>query len=206
MPLKHLVISGWRYPRNVADISVLAGMPLTHLGVHVRPYFEPELQLLKSLPLERHPIDFNISIDQFWQEFNDERRAEAAFIASLEKLPVNERASAVEEKLGKPAGYNYVVNKGAVTEVSYDPYYNESLSLWPLRAFLNLKKLTLSNSERFNRIDLSPLIDLPIEELHCGGSVEYNVPVIRKMSTLKSINGQPISSPQNFDFHKAAAE
>ncbi|HBN76591.1 MAG TPA: hypothetical protein DD473_12395 [Planctomycetaceae bacterium] len=206
MPLKHLVISGWRYPRIVADISVMAGMPLTHLGVHVRPYFEPELQLLKSLPLERHPLDFNISIDQFWQEFNDERRAEAAFIASLAKLPVNERASAVEEKLGKPEGFNYVVNKGAVTEVTYNPYFNESLSLWPLRAFLKLKKLTLSNSERFNRIDLSPLIDLPIEELHCGGSVEYNVPVIRQMSTLKSINGQPISSPQNFDFHKADAE
>ena len=104
----------------------------------------------------------------------------------------------VIEKIKAPdVNCELVQSDGKITEASINGFGNHRFTeLWPLIALKDLKVIKLSGLA--SRTDLGPLLKLQIEELtidrehpDASGFIEYNLPVIQSLPSLKMINGKP---------------
>ena len=214
MPLEELLIYNYRNGTNfkengsrVADLSPVKGMPLKRFATNFRTYYQPDIDLVKSLPLETlgytHGMD--PSVEAYWERFEAARAAEAMLVERLLELPAAERVEAVIQEMNKtlpsqePYRIEAVFQDGKVTEITYHPYQREENSLYLLQAFPHLRKLKLKLlGSMTGEMDLSPIMQLRIEELEIDHEklerdylVDYNLPVLRDMQHLKKLNGKP---------------
>jgi len=119
-------------------------------------------------------------------------------------LPPSEQVEAVTAKLNELNGVGVVSLrvqpfKNAVEEVVlvlHDNLY-QSLDITPLMAFTQLKKLKIFGGLPYR--DISCLQFLPLEELQCNDRILFkNLASLKKMETLKRVNGQPAKEYLDF--------
>jgi len=194
MPLEELQMKRWisgylLRGRRAADISPLRGLPLKRLDIRPRAYYQPDQELLESLPLEYKPDDPENPLRQIAEI----KKQEAELLKSVASLSPEERLKVVIEPFPPKQHIQFkpTITDGAITELTMPLQSGYDHHMWRLRAFPRLKKLTLKTHADPRYVDLSPLIDLPIEELHCDVLLEYNLPVLKAMPGLKKINGRP---------------
>jgi hypothetical protein len=197
MPLEAVYFGGFR----PADLSLLAGMKLKHFAARpYRTHYEPDEKMLRAMPLET--INGQPAA-QFWAAQDAAKKALQEFVAATAKLTPEEAAGAVKEAFkkedlelggGKLALLDSRIADGAVIEAKV-LIHIDSLGrapLAPLKAFSNLKKLTIVPHSHDSWTDLSPVLHLPIEEIVCNpGMIAGNTIILRQMPMLKTINGKP---------------
>jgi hypothetical protein len=163
--------------------------------VHLRLFHDDDETLLRSLPLKFISPDIEKTSKEFWSEFEAQRQAAEQFAQEAAMLPAEEQVTAVEARLRElnelglgPLGRT--VEENAVTAAAL-VLTDKTRDVTPLRAFTNLKKLTLAGGPIW--LDISAVNSLPLEELTCREEIIFrNAPVLRGIPTLKTINDQPI--------------
>jgi serine/threonine protein kinase len=185
-PLKGLPLEVLKVGK-IGDISALKGLPLNVLEYHFRLHFEPDEKLLRSLPLEW--IN-GAPVAEFWKDVEKRRKADEEVIAWMAKVPVEAEAlkKAIWDKVGQYPPVKIV--DGALVESGVNDGNGARDCLAAFVAFPKLRKLTLNIGPGV--CDYSPLLKLPLlEELECQpAAVAYNLPVLRLMPKLKTINGK----------------
>jgi Leucine-rich repeat (LRR) protein len=198
LPLTHLNCD----ETSVSDYSPLSGMPLTELGMTPRIFHQADEDLLRSF-MSLTKVNY-VPMDEFWQSVTRRRQETEEFVAAAKDLGPQEQALAVIEQLrkvhaGAPEGWLAASSRvidGDSVELSIQVNQGNLIDLRPLRALSRLKVLRVSGYLPLLR-DLSPLNSLPLEELEVTDpvlgplSLQANLPVLRAMHSLKSINGRP---------------
>jgi serine/threonine protein kinase len=150
-----------------------------------------------------------------------------AFIQTVARLPVQDQVKRVTEKLRE---LNPLFDPGQVRTrienervLEFTSSTQKLLDLWPVRAFPYLRKLDLSdpqvpgmladvsclkgariqelNLRNTRVVDLSPLKDMPLQNLDFDRSAATDFAVLKAIRTLKTINDQPAA-----DFFKSQKE
>ncbi|MFO0879484.1 MAG: protein kinase [Gemmataceae bacterium] len=181
MPLEELGVG------RVSDLSVLAGMPLKKLDFHFRLYFEPDEKVLRALPLER--INGK-KVDEFWRDVEKQRKADAAMVAELSKVKMEE--ATLKKMLGAKVGrkeFHVTIENGMLVEAGFDDGDRPTDCYAPFQAFPTLRKLSVT----IGPSNFSPLMKLPnLAEINCPPeSVRFNRVVLQRMPKLRTINGKP---------------
>jgi hypothetical protein len=176
-----------------ADYSPLAGMKLKYFaGGRFRTHYEPEEKMFRAMPLE---TIHGMPAAEFWKLYDAEKKALEEFVSATAKLTPDKAAEAVKEAFKKHPpvlGTETRIEDGAVVDFKVHFNAGESEPFGLLRAFPKLKKITIgSNTSRWS--DLSPVMNLPIEEIECTviEMILGNAIILRQMPTLKTINGKP---------------
>ena len=200
---------------NVSSVAPLAGQPLKSLSLATRV---ASLKPLKDLPLES--LEYNVCLyrasdeavvrslalkkinqvepSQFWAEIEKRKKEHEEFFTAVGKLPIDQQMVRVIEKIKRrDVDCELVQTAGAITEASISGLGNHRFTeLWPLIALKDLKAIKLSGLAPLT--DLGPLLKLQIEELtierehpDANDFIEYNLPVIQSLPSLKMINGKP---------------
>jgi hypothetical protein len=176
MPLTRLNISrAWLTPE-------LATLPLKELELEFRLHFEPDEKVLRGLKLEK--INGMAPAD-FWKDVEKRRKADAEKVAAIAKMPLEpkELEKALWDECGQYPKVKIV--DGAVIEASAG---HSGKGVVAFTAFPKLRKVSTGTGG-----DYSPLLKLPLlEELEClPQEVSLNLPALRLMPKLKTINGKP---------------
>ncbi len=196
MPLRELYCYGSR----VADLSPLKGMPLKFLVIDALLYCPENDAVLKSLPLDVLRVsDYGkmSSVAEYLKKLTERRKAAEEFATSVAELPVEKQIKAVRNRLQEfnphsQSTFEAPAGNSPVTEASL-VFTKYGANLTPLMALPQLKKLTITGGHIST--DLSPLIFLALEELTCPDDMaRKNAPVLRKIKTLKTINGRPAAA------------
>jgi hypothetical protein len=185
---------------GVSELSPLEGLPLDHLGMNLRLYHADDARLIRALGLKTFNHFSFIGVprqgpplDEAWRQIELRRQAADQFAAETAKLPTAEQAAAVEAKLsklnkGKIGALGRAIEEEAVVRVHLVLQPTTS-DVTPLRAFADLKQLSLTGGPRW--LDISAINSLPLEELTCSEEIAFrNAPVLSQMATLVTINGQ----------------
>jgi hypothetical protein len=134
---------------------------------------------------------------KFWAAYDADRKAVEEFVTATAELAPAEAVAAVNEALKKKgrALADSRIEDGAVVEVKVSPTLSGKVELnplGPLKAFPQLKKITIADNVRVYWPNLAPLMKLPIEEIVCTPeALTGNTIILRQMPTLKTINGKP---------------
>jgi hypothetical protein len=200
MKLNHLEF--WGSP--VADITPLEGMPLTTLDIGranldpvlatiplkeltlvLRLYSESEEKILRGLKLEK--IN-GMAPAEFWKEIEKRRKSDQDRIAEMAKVPLD--SASLQKALWICGQYPKVkIEDGAVVEASAG--HSNGATDNPFAVFLafpKLRKLRLESGGDYSALPKLPLL----EELECPPQeVQFNLPILRAMPQLKTINHQP---------------
>ena len=170
-------------------------MKLKDLRVNgrLRTHYEPDEKMFRAMPLET--INGMPAAD-FWKAREAERKALQEFVDATAKLTPEKAVEAVKEAVKKNGAEltESRIENGAAVEVKLVYNFKASDPLAPLKAFFKLKKITVLPSLDFQDgwDDLSPLMNLPIEEMVLSpGMIAGNTIILRQMPTLKTINGKP---------------
>lgn len=184
--LKTLDLSGI----PVFDLSFLKGSKIEHLSLHVRPYFELDEVLLKSLSLKTLN---GLVPAEFWRKIAQQKQADEALIAELATTRREKLHEALRNQLRKSGNEPQVQlvhdETGEVVEVVLAGIADGTNILVSLRAFPKLRKLTLKDANQ-RAIDMAPLVKLPLEEVTIGNLASLNSSVLSLIPTLKVINGK----------------
>lgn len=186
MPLEELTVNfGGHDTLIVSDLTPLAKLKLKSLKCYVRPYFEPDLKLLES-----------VAGPDFVKPAAERRKADDEWLANNAAALKGKNKDEITAifRTGGLCAFSPVTHvvhdKGEVVEITFADLQAENMA--PLRAFPKLRKLSVENRHfRERNVDLSPLLSLPLEELNIGEAVTFNLPVLRLMPKLKTINGKP---------------
>ena len=181
-------------------------MPLRKLFCDVRLFNEDDQALIRSLPLTylNGTLTAPAPVSETLAAHAERRRAALEFVEAIAKLPPSEQVEAVTAKLNELNGVGVVSLrvqpfKNAVEEVVlvlHDNLY-QSLDITPLMAFTQLKKLKIFGGLPYR--DISCLQFLPLEELQCNDRILFkNLASLKKMETLKRVNGQPAKEYLDF--------
>jgi serine/threonine protein kinase len=191
MPLESLQLGG-----RCADYSPLAGMKLKHFAIHhgdnrFHTYYEPEEKMFRAMPLE---TIHDMPAAEFWKAYDAEKKAIEEFVSATAKLTPEKAAEAVKEAVKKHPpviSTETRIEDGAVVEFKVHFNAGESEPFALLRAFPKLKKITIqSNTASWS--DLSPVMNLPIEEIECNPEmIPGNAMILARMPKLQTINGKP---------------
>jgi len=192
MPLKQL----WAYGIRVSDFSPLLGTPIDDLRFHRLLFCSSEEQVIRSLPVKNlgsNHDDWNPAAG-FWKELDEQRAMAEKFTTETRLLPVDEQLARVEARLrelNNTEEINVSINRsGDLIESAVVQLTSSTTKITPIRAFQNLKKLTIKDGARF--LDISPINNLPIEELICRqDQAMRNRLMLAEIGSLKTINGQP---------------
>jgi len=185
------------YGTRVSDLSPLAGMPLRVLYYDVRLFDEDERSVIASLPLTRlnGPIDAAVPVAEALKELGARRQAALTFAEATAKLPPGERIESVIAKLEEQNGPDAARLGGwPQGDANADAWLvlkgSTPVDITPLMALTQLKRLDIIGG-RSNQ-DISCLKFLELEELNCDDWILFkNVAVLKKMRTLKRVNGYP---------------
>ena len=93
--LTTLHIHGFQLP----DISFIKSMPLIDVSLDFRPYFEPDEQLLRSLPLTT--IN-GLPAAKYWENLARQKQSDAEFAEATSKLAPAKVVEAVIARVSKP--------------------------------------------------------------------------------------------------------
>ncbi|MCG6157011.1 serine/threonine-protein kinase [Rubinisphaera margarita] len=198
---------------RVRDLAALGEATITQL--HCSGLDLIDLQPLKSLSLKELTIDLPFhdpaaeelvrdlsvrtinsrSAGEFWEQRRERREELQQFSRSLESLAAADQISALRTKLDE---YNDPEKTTLQFSQTDDKVRGLTLSLTeqtrdltPLVAMTTLEQLTLPGAPA--RLDLSPLVSLPLRELTCPPELAKNSrETIRRIATLKTVNGTPI--------------
>ena len=194
LPLKSLSLTA-KYGPHIASLKPLKDLPLESLEFNASLYRTGDQAVVRNLPLKK--IN-RVEPSQFWAEIEKRKKEHEEFFAAVGKLPIDQQMTRVIEKIKAPdVNCELVQSDGKITEASINGFGNHRFTeLWPLIALKDLKVIKLSGLA--SRTDLGPLLKLQIEELtidrehpDASGFIEYNLPVIQSLPSLKMINGKP---------------
>ncbi|MBW3596979.1 MAG: hypothetical protein KY475_06855, partial [Planctomycetes bacterium] len=131
----------------------------------------------------------------FWKRVEQRRQTAEDFAAEISKLSPEEQVAAVHAKLVDLNGEEAIgelrsrTSEGGRTDVTL-VLTDGARDITPLMAISRLKALTLTGGPYW--LDISAVKNLPLEELTCSEDIAFkNVPVLREMETLTTINGRP---------------
>ena len=184
----------------ISDISPLAGMPVQKLCYDIRLFDEDDTALIQSFPLTHWSVSsfystFATPAAQTRKEVEARREAALTFARTTSMLPPSEQAKAVAAKLEElnsvgAIGLGVQPPKEAVTDVMLMLRGSTTMNITPLMAFTQLTKLEIIGGMYW--LDISCVIHLPLEELKCSPEIAFkNAGVLKKVKTLKTVNGQP---------------
>lgn len=209
LPIEILICRGC----PLTNLDALKTLPLNQVFLPVRSFDPAEEQLLRSLPVKTINGSWpaGMPVQDFWTEFEATQQAAIQFAEETASLPAEEQTPAVLAKLKE---LNKTEDLQLETRLSEGFVSAAKLTLsepnrniTPLRTFNRLKELEIVKVKdplifgEFNSLDLSPVRSVPLEVLICDrGLVLRNLPLLKDMPTLKTINGQPSG-----DYLKAVA-
>jgi len=189
---------------RISDLSPLAGMPVEQLCYDIRLFDEDDRALIQSFPLTRWSVSSlttTIATPAAQTRKEVETRCEAAlaFAKATSMLPPSEQTKSVAAKLeqlnGEGAvGLGFLPIEDQVAHATLTLKDSRSrtrpMDITPLMAFTQLKKLEIIGGMPW--LDISCVIHLPLEELTCSPEIAFkNAGVLKKVKTLRTINGEP---------------
>ena len=127
------------------------------------------------------------------------------WIKDVAAMPAEKQVEAVAKKLMElnPGFDGKVISSVAAGVVTTLNFSSDNVSdISPVRALAGLKSLSCEGSKAgAPLVDLSPLRDMPLKEIHCDFNPDQDFPIFRCMKTLETINGKPAA-----EFWKAVDE
>ena len=192
-PLRRLPLRGLHVHDMNAyiDLSPLRGMDIEDIRFDVLLFDNQQVGLLRSFPLKS--LNGQPAAD-FWKDIQERRRAVSKLQQGIAALPPENQLREVLNEVrrlnaGVELSAGRLVKDGELRELTLSAS-SWGLDISPLRALARLRVLRLTVPSGF--VDLSPLNALPIEELVCDEShILRNSGILRRIDTLRTINGRP---------------
>jgi serine/threonine protein kinase/Leucine-rich repeat (LRR) protein len=182
-----LSLGGWK-----ADLSPLKDAQIESLNFSLRLYSDADEQLIRGLGLKK--INGK-SPDDFWKEIEQRRKTEATIVDKALKLKIEKESlkAATESMFGPYFNATFEIEDGKVVEMKLETTVvpgHMTRNYTSVMAFPAVRKLSISVPDR---VELSLLRKLPdLEELTCTPELlRDNLPVLKQMPKLKTINGKP---------------